>query len=137
MKRICTLMLLGAVGLLLVALACDSGTNNDDDDTWDYDAALGIDSIVTSGDLDSHDSVLVHYSYPLGCNRFSSLDCAIMNDSVPVTLMWNYYYYGAPCAHGPGQESRYLVIDFPSTGEYWLYYVQPDAIEVGVQVLVK
>jgi len=29
------------------------------------------------------------------------------------------------------------VIDFPSTGEYWLYYVQPDSIEVGVQVLVK
>ena len=111
-------------GCCLAVLACDSGTDNDDDGTFDYDEALGIDSIVADGDLDSHDSVLVHYTYPIGCNQFRSLECAIINDSVPVTLMWNYYYYGDPCAHGSGQESRYLVIDFPSTGSYTLWFTQ-------------
>ncbi|PWB70447.1 hypothetical protein C3F09_09045 [candidate division GN15 bacterium] len=118
----------------LLAFACgDSGSTNE----FDYDKPLGIDTVLARDTLALHDSVRVVYTYPSGCNHLKSLTYSLSGDTVSILLMWNYYYHGAPCAHGSGVDTASLSLNFSSPRGYKIAYVKPDSTSVSLGVTVQ
>ena len=126
-------MWLAPVFILHATIVC---TDNDHHDEYDYDRPLGIDTILSRDTVGLHDSVMVVFTYPAGCNGLKSLTCRIVTDTIAVSLIWNYYYHGAPCAHGSGVDSAALSLDFPFPGAYTLAYIRPDSTEVKLRMVV-
>jgi len=120
------------VFILFATIAC---TDNDHHDEYDHDKPLGIDTILCRDTLSLQDSVRVVYSVPAGCNGLKSLTYVINTDTVAVSLIWNYYYHGVPCAHGSGVDTTALHVDFPSPGLYTIAYVKPDSTAAGLQTV--
>ncbi len=118
----------------LLAFACgDFGSTNE----FDYDKPLGIDTVLVRDTLALHDSVRVVYTFPSGCNHLKSLTYGVSGDTVSIFLMWNYYYHGAPCAHGSGVDTASLGLNFPASGGYKIAYVKPDSTSASLDVTVK
>jgi hypothetical protein len=133
MRRTEPLLRLVPVFILFGTIAC---ADNDHHDEYDYDKPMGIDTILCRDTLNINDSVHVVYSYPGGCNGLESLTYLINTDTVVVSLVWNYYYHGVPCAHGSGVDTTALNLDFPSPGLYTIAYVKPDSTPVKLQTVV-
>lgn len=119
---------------LAAFMTCADSGNGDD---FDYNKPLGIDTILSRDTLGLHDSVQVVYTFPAGCNHLESLGYEIAADTVGVRLMWNYYYHGAPCAHGSGVDTSILRLDFPSAGGYAITYTKPDSIIAVISTVVR
>ncbi len=134
MRSARNLLCLAALAIIPIATGC---SDKDRPDEYDYDRALGIDTVLCGDTLCLHDSLQVAYTFPAGCNGMRSLTFDLNLDTVSVELIWNYYYHGVPCAHGSGVDTTILPVIFPAERAYLITYRKPDSQIVGLRIDAK
>jgi len=118
----------------LAASSCDHAPSGEKQ--YSYLKELLVDTALVRGRVVSGDSVLVVCRYPGGCNRLDSAALEAATDTLHIRMIYEFYYRGEPCAHGPGVDSVYVRLRVPAPGEYFIAYRNADSSLVVIPLTI-
>lgn len=120
------------VSLLFCVATCD-----DDSNFYDYLATSYIDTVLAADTIQNNQLVEIVHVYPGGCNHFERFESKERGDTLELSVIYRFYFRGAPCAHGTGLATASYRLLFSSGGEHYLSYWRSESQKVVQDIFVE
>lgn len=123
--------------LLAAALAAALASCGEETDHFEYTDYSYIDTVLAADTIANGQTVDIVYYYPAGCNRFERFETAERADTLEISALLLFYFYGMPCAHGDGYAARAHPLEFGAAGPWHLRYRRGESEWVVQEVFVR
>ncbi|MDD3642290.1 MAG: hypothetical protein PHQ19_02355 [Candidatus Krumholzibacteria bacterium] len=129
-RPLCAVLLAASLAVLLVSC-------QEDEDTYEYFEYSYIDTVLAADTIANGQSVDIVFYYPAGCNRFERFETEERGDTLDVSVLFLFYFYGMPCAHGDGYETKSYPLHFSAEGPWRLHYRRGAAEWADREIFVR
>jgi hypothetical protein len=121
-----------AISLLFCVASCDEERN-----FYDYLSTSYIDTVLAADTIQNHRPVDIVHVYPGGCNYFERFESRERGDTLELSVLYHFYFRGAPCVHGTGLDTTSYGLHFTSGGYRHLVYWRNESHRVVQDVFVE
>jgi hypothetical protein len=126
----------GAV-LVAAALVAFIASCGEETEHYEYEGYSYIDTIHAPDTIVSGDPVEIVYYLPGGCNRFERFETEERGDTLEVSVVVLFYFYGMPCVHGPVYGAESFPLSFSTLGPKYLLYRRQESEWIVQDVYVR